>query len=39
MINQKLWNRFESELLRKEDLSLEQKYKILNITLQEAQAL
>ena len=39
MINQKLWNRFESELLRKEDLSLEQKYKILNRTLQEAQAL
>ncbi len=34
--DQKSWSRFESELLKKEDLSLEQKYRILDAMLQEA---
>jgi len=37
--DQKLWSRFESELLKKEDLSLEQKYRILDAMLQEARDL
>ncbi|RLF74624.1 hypothetical protein DRN39_08435 [Thermococci archaeon] len=34
--DQKLWDQFERELLKKEELSLEQKYRILNSMLREA---
>jgi len=34
--DQKLWDQFEGELLKKEELSLEQKYRILNSMLREA---
>ena len=34
--DQKLWKQFERDMIKKEELSLEQKYKILNAMLQEA---
>lgn len=34
--DQKLWDQFERELLKKEEFSLEQKYRILNSMLREA---
>jgi hypothetical protein len=37
--DRELWEEFESELLKKEELTLEQKYRILNSMLQEALSL
>ncbi len=37
--NQKLWEKFESELVAQENLTLEQKFEILDAMLEEAKAL
>jgi len=34
--DEKRWRQFERELARRQDLTIEQKYKILNALLQEA---